>query len=204
MPQLSNPKAVFYQYFPVAAVEYCFQLWNQHKFHFKINKKRQTRLGDYRYNPTTKLHAITVNADLNRFSFLVTYLHEVAHLSTQLKYGSRVDPHGNEWKNEFIAVAEPMLTSEVFPAFVLKALEKYFVNPKASSCSDHELQKALQWFDEGGDHFYLSDIQIGKLFEFNKRKFQKEELRRTRVLCKEIATGKKYLISKMAKVSALD
>ncbi len=203
MFKVSNPIEVFYQYFPAASVEYCFQMWNHNKFHFKINKKRQTRLGDYRYNPATKHHAITVNADLNPFSFLVTYLHEVAHLITQVKYGSKVDPHGKEWKNEFIAVAKPMLNTQVFPAFVLAALNKYFLNPKASSCSDHELQKALQWFDEGGDHLYLSDIQIGKLFEFNKRKFQKEEIRRTRILCKELATGKKYLISKMAKVSAL-
>ncbi|MFN0047992.1 MAG: SprT-like domain-containing protein [Cytophagales bacterium] len=203
MSKIVNPKDVFYQYFPASAVEYCFQLWQQYQFYFKINKKRQTRLGDYRFHTITKLHTITVNADLNPLSFLVTYLHEVAHLINQVKNGSKVEPHGKEWKNEFIAIAKPMLNTEVFPSFVLDVLAKYFKNPKASSCSDHELQKALQWFDEGGDHLYLSDIQIGKLFEFNKRQFQKEEIRRTRILCKEIATGKKYLISKMAKVSAL-
>lgn len=203
MTEVKSPKEVFFQYFPASAVDYCFQLWLDHKFHFKINKKRQTRLGDYRYNPAQKLHTITVNADLNPFSFLVTYLHEVAHLTNQVKHGSHVNPHGKEWKTEFIAISKPVLNTEVFPSFVLKALHDYFKNPKASSCSDHGLQKALQWFDEGGDHLYLSDIQIGKLFEFNQRKFQKEEIRRTRVLCKEIKTGKKYLISKMAKVSAL-
>lgn len=203
MPKISDPKAVFYQYFPAPAVEYCFDLWLLHKFHFKIPKKRQTRLGDYRFDPATRLHTITVNADLNPFSFLVTYLHEVAHLNTQMKYGNRVDPHGKEWKNEFIAIAKPMLSTQIFPSFVLDALKKYFINPKASSCSDHELQKALQWFDEEGNHLYLGDIQPGKLFQFNDRKFLKEEVRRTRILCKEIATGKKYLISKMAKVTVI-
>lgn len=202
----TNPKDIFFRYFPAASVDYCFDLWHKHQFYFKIPQKRATKLGDYRYDPRTKLHTITVNADLNAFSFLVTYLHEVAHLLVQKKYGSKVDPHGIEWKNEFVSVAKPMLNTQVFPSVVLTALKQYFQNPKASSCSDHNLQRALQWFDDNSTSDdspsmpYLSDLQVGKRFRFRDRDFIKEETRRTRILCKEIASGKKYLISALAKV----
>jgi hypothetical protein len=46
----------------------------------------------------------------------------------------------------------------------------------------------------------LADITPGEVFELQGRKFQKELTRRTRVLCQEVHTGKKYLISAHAEV----
>lgn len=201
MPEKKDPKEVFYNYLPAAAVDYCFQLWIKHDFHFKVSRKRNTKLGDYRYYINEKSHTITVNGDLNPFSFLVTYLHEVAHLLVTVNHKRNVDPHGDEWKSEFKKVADPMLNTTVFPSFILTAFKKYLYNPKASSCSDPELLKALNYFDEESDDKYLGDVEAGKIFIFNNRQFVKESVRRTRVLCKELQTGKKYLISKMAKVN---
>lgn len=202
MPPNKDPKAVFYQYFPKDSIEYCFGLWQKHNFHFNIKKKRNTKLGDYRYSFVDKSHTITVNADLNPFAFLITYLHEVAHLIVQVSYKSGIDPHGAEWKNTFRNISAPMLNSEIFPDNVLGALNNYFKNPKASSCADPVLMKALHTYNIVGSEFkMLSELNIGVVFEFNGRQFLKEEVRRTRVLCKETASGRRFLISKIAVVS---
>ncbi|MDX2188880.1 MAG: SprT-like domain-containing protein [Bacteroidota bacterium] len=195
-----KPIAVFYEYLPEPAVQYCYSFWAKYNFEFQIKKKRNSKLGDYRFDFRSNKHSITVNADLNKYAFLVTYLHEVAHFLTQIKYGMKAEPHGKEWKTEFVTVAKPLLVPEVFPSNILMALQKYFNNPKATSCADPMLVKALNMHDNDPSKNLLSDIDFGKKFDLNGRIFSKIENRRTRVLCLEIASGKKYLISKAALV----
>lgn len=192
-------KATLSKYIPAEALEYCFTLWRDDPFHFKIKKGRTTKLGDYRFNPKDQSHTITINNDLNPFAFLVTYLHEVAHLITFKKHGRKVRPHGAEWKSNFKYVALPVLNDTVFPSEVLQSLARYLKNPKASSCTDHNLLKALSAYDIKPKKF-LADINIGQEFMLGQKVFQKVSLRRTRYVCKEVATGRKYLISKSAQV----
>lgn len=189
---------------PENAVNYCNKLYEKLGFEFKIKKARQSKLGDYRYNPKTDRHTITVNNDLNQFAFLVTYLHEVAHLLAFKQNGRRIQPHGKEWKQCFKEVAEPMLHTEVFHQSVLVALKKYFKNPKASSCSDPILYQILKQFDAENGKLLLKEIQVGTSFIFNKKKYVKLEKKRTRSVCQEVVTHKKYLISELAEVLVLD
>ena len=195
---MPNPTEIFQQYLPANAVNYCIELWTKYGFHLNIKQKRATKLGDYRYDLRDKSHTISVNADLNPYSFLITYLHEVAHLVTQITFGSKVDPHGIEWKNEFKKIAIPMVEPDIFPNEIILALQRYFKNPKASSCSDPVLMKALHLFDIDKSSVMLGEVLHGKLFEFSGRMFKKESIQRTRVMCLEMNTGRKYLISKAA------
>ena len=62
--------------------------------------------------------------DLNQYAFLITYLHEVAHLITYQKHKNKVAPHGKEWKNDFKIVLLPILNPQVFPDLLLKTLAR--------------------------------------------------------------------------------
>ncbi|MDX2196747.1 MAG: transcription elongation protein SprT [Cytophagales bacterium] len=196
---------VFKDYFPAQAVPYCFQLWHTYKFHFKIKRGRSTKLGDYTYHYIHQSHTITVNADLNPYSFMLTYLHEVAHMSVRLKYGKkRLSPHGAEWKEEFKILAKPMLQPEILPGNVLAAFMRYLANPKATSCSDMHLQHILHQYDIGSSRLIpLQEVHIGNTFILHNRKFVKHDIKRTRILCTEVGGGRQFLISKSAMV-ALD
>lgn len=197
---MSTVKEVFERFVPASAVDYCCKLWDHYGFEFQIKRSRRTKLGDYRYDPKSKKHTITINNDLNSFSFLVTYLHEVAHLITFEKHGRKVDPHGTEWKNNFVKVAQPMMNEGVFPKPILLALTNYFKNPKASSCSDPILFNVLRKFDLENPSIPLSQIRNGEEFTFNGKLYRKIEVRRTRSVCMALSSGRRYLISEIAPV----
>ncbi len=175
------------------------KLWQHHGFVFRIKRKRATKLGDYKYDPRSRKHTITVNNDLNPYSFLITYIHEVAHLVTYKKHKRSVPPHGREWKNSFKELMIPLLNTTVFPQELLKHVVHYLRNPSASSCNDHNLTMALAGYDTNRSTV-LQDIELGSLFRLGKRTFKKEALKRTRYICLEVKSGKRYLISKSASV----
>ena len=117
----------FFDHFPPTVAEYCFQLWHDYPFDFIVSKSRHSKLGDYRFSPQ-KGHQITVNRNLNSYAFLVTYLHEVAHLLTYLAYKNKVLPHGEEWKNSFRSIFEPILEDGLLPDELINVLKSYLIN----------------------------------------------------------------------------
>ena len=198
-----KPDQVFERFVPPKAVAYCVKLYDHLDFEFKVKRARKTKLGDYRFTREDKKHTITVNNDLNKFAFLVTYLHEVAHLITFNEFKGRVDPHGNEWKENFKKIASPMLTEDIFEKPVLVSLKSYFKNPKASSCSDPVLYQVLKKYDPPSDKLFLKELEKGDLFTFNEKTYKVEGKRRTRIEALHINTNRLYLISQLAEVSLI-
>lgn len=180
---------------PATALPYCFQLWQETPFQLKITRTRQTKVGDFTSKRSIAHPRITLNHDLNPYLFLLTYVHEVAHLRVHLRFGNRVDPHGEEWKAAFKVLQQPMLRADVFPADILDELSRHMVNPKASSFADTDLTKVLRRYDkDAGQYATLSDIPEGSIFRFQGRFFKKGKIRRTRVLCHEVKTKRHYLV----------
>ena len=189
-------------YVPEAAADYCIDLWKLYNFTLNIKGNRKTKLGDFRVDRVGEKVSISVNGTLNPYAFLVTYLHEVAHLRTWQEHRAKVKPHGEEWQNHFRLLMQPMLTSEIFPPEVLKPLKKYMQSPAASTASCQPLWIALRTFDESTDEntLLLAHIADGDKFRFSDTVYQKVEMRRTRALCQNLSNGRRYLISKAAQV----
>lgn len=190
----ANVLALLKRHLPPNAVDYCFNLWERNNFVFKVKHPRRSKLGDYRFIPGSGIHYITVNNDLNPYAFLVTYLHEVAHLVTFRTHGRKAQPHGVQWKRNFRDLTFPLLTPAVFPENIMPYISRYITNPAASSCSDPALMTALREYDNTSLPL-LKELKTGDEFNLHTRVFQKGELKRTRYVCKEVKTGKSYLIS---------
>lgn len=186
---------------PPEARTYCHSLWFDNDFDFKVKGSRQTKLGDYRRAQRGRRAQVTVNENLPPESFLITYIHEVAHHVAYEKYGKRIQPHGSEWKNTFKELMSPILVPNIFSESVLTALKKHMSNPKASSASDPKLWQALNPSTIAS--FTLNDVENGASFEFKSRTFRKITKRRTRVLCEDVRNGKKYLIPAIAEVEPI-
>ncbi len=180
---------------PASSVTYCFELWQASPFELKITKSRQTKVGDFTSRRTRSHPRITLNNDLNPFLFLVTYVHEVAHLRVYLNHRARLDPHGDEWKTTFTDLMLPILWESVFPEEILHELRRHMINPKASSFADTALTQAFRKFDKNQHRqIALSDVPEGSIFKLSDRYFKKGKLRRTRVLCKELKSKRDYLV----------
>lgn len=195
-----SPNEIFKRFVPEAAVDYCARIIEYYGFEFKIKRTRQSKLGDYRYERSTGKHTISINNDLNPYSFLITYLHEVAHLVTQQEHGGKVAPHGKEWKNNFKRVLQPVLNDKVFPSNVLITIQNHLNSVKASSCADPILYRVLSQYDRDDDFAFLKDLEVNQTFQFKKEVYKKLETRRTRSVCLQLSTGRKYLIPDAAKV----
>lgn len=194
---------IFKHHVPENAIHYCLDLWTATPFFLKVSPARATKLGDFRYRKGEEMQTITINHNLNRYSFLVTYIHEVAHLKAFQDHGLRIAPHGQEWKQTFTTLMQPLLNDLIFPPDVLTVLSRHMRDPKASSQSDPRLAKALKKYDENPqeDALFLSDIPVGTSFKFRDRIFVKEGNKRTRAICFEPASGKKFLIPKIATIA---
>ena len=135
---------VLARHLPTTTLAYCEQLWRQYDFDLHIARPRRTRLGDFMVKPPARPR-ITVNVNLNPYSFLITYIHEVAHCAVYRQYLSgrmfpgrmsrrKVAPHGPEWKALFSTLLQPVLHDEVLPLDILRPLQRYAQNPRASTC----------------------------------------------------------------------
>lgn len=184
-------------FLPDNSFELVMPLILQHKVHLTISKERQTKLGDYRNAHAGKNHRISVNGNLNKFSFLITLLHELAHLLAFEKYGSRIPPHGKEWKTTYGQVLHSFLQHQIFPKDIAAELYATLQNPGASTCSEEGLQRILLRYDAKKIGVKLVEqLLAGKLFKITDgRIFKKGELLRKRYKCTETATGKHYLFS---------
>lgn len=179
---------------PANAIHYCFDLWARHRFQLKIKKNRVSKAGDFTATSASNPR-ITLNAELNPYVFLITYIHEVAHLEVYLQYRSRLDPHGTAWKKTFIELMQPVMSDLVFPEDVLPLLSKHMLNPMASTYSDAKLTKALSAYDEIKNPLpLLADLPDGSIFKIGKKMFVKGKLRRTRYLCREYKSKREYMV----------
>jgi SprT protein len=194
---------------PPAAVDYTLDLWKNNPFNFKITRKRQTCLGNY--TKRNQQHFITINVEPNKYAFLITLIHEIAHQHLQINYAEKarfLAPHGVEWKKQFINLMTPLLNSEVFPNDLLQTLKLHFKNPAASSTRDPQLVKALAQYSLKSNNEenskYLSELPSGIKFEFNGAIYKKIEDRRSRTLVESVFNKKKYTIPSHAIIKILN
>ncbi|KIQ18601.1 metallopeptidase [Flavobacterium sp. MEB061] len=191
------------KYIPEHAVKPAFDLIVANQVHLKIVNERQTRHGDYRRGHTGK-HEITVNASLNKYRFLITLIHEIAHLVAFEKFGRNIKPHGDEWKFTFQRLMVPFIRPEIFPGQLLPLLARHFKNPTASSDTDTTLSLALKQYDKENDKNYVFEIPYGSVFRIKNGKiFKKLAVRTKRFECIEISSGRTYLFNPNAEVELL-
>ena len=183
-------------FLPVAA------FLQQYKVHLTISRERKSILGDYRHAHQNRTHRISVNGNLNKFSFLITLLHELAHLLTFDKYGNRVQSHGREWKQEFGVLLAQFIKNKVFPTDIESELVASLHNPAASSCAEDGLMRVLRNYDTKTEgKMLVEEVPHHAIFKLKDgRIFKKGEKLRKRYKCEEVGTKRGYLFSPVYEV----
>ncbi|HEY6902401.1 MAG TPA: SprT-like domain-containing protein, partial [Puia sp.] len=171
MPKQEAPLDYLRRWIPAAAAPLVLEYLNHYQVHLTITRERKSVLGDYRHATREQNHRISVNGNLNPWSFLITLIHELAHLVTFMEYGNRVQSHGKEWKAIYRKMLEEFLRLNIFPADVLAALKKNLHDLPASSCADEGLMRVLRKYDENEEGFLLVEqIPEGACFSLEDKR----------------------------------
>ena len=166
-------------------------LWQSNPFTLKLRKPRKTKLGDFRADHSKGSYQITLNENLEAPMFCLTFLHEYAHLLVTKKFGRRVDPHGKEWKKEYADLLNLIKDHPLFSEEQQKAIRKIQATPPASLSSKATIYRSF--LPELAENEKLVEmIPEGSVFNYEGRDFKVLQRIRTRSLCKESKSGKKY------------
>ncbi|HWB28357.1 MAG TPA: SprT-like domain-containing protein [Chitinophagaceae bacterium] len=202
MAATEHPMHALAGFLPEGTFDQVVAYLHQYKVHLTLTKERKSVLGDYRNAVPGKNHRISVNQTLNKYAFLITLLHELAHLLTFEKYGHRVMSHGKEWKQLYSHLLATFVQHDIFPHDIKAALQHSIANPAASSCAEEGLMRVLRKYDDKKPHVsLLEELPPHAWFKTaDGRIFQKMEKLRKRYRCQEIKTGLIYLFSPIYEV----
>lgn len=197
-------ESVLSKHLPKKALPDVVNLLIRHKVYLNITKSRSSKYGDFKVPRLGLQPKLSINHNLNPYAFLITLLHEIAHLLVWKKYQANfriIKPHGIEWKFEFKNLMEPFLKECIFPEPLLTILKRHMLNPKASSSTDVNLARELKQHDNSPSHItILSDLQIGDIFQFKGSIYRIIRKNRTRFLCEDMDARKRYLIHSLAEI----
>jgi len=191
---------VLLNYLPEKSIPTIIDWLENSNVQLKITRSRFSKLGDYRPPIQTKFHRISVNHDLNKYHFLITLVHEFAHMKVWEEYPRNVRPHGAEWKKIFRDLMQNFLSPNIFPIEILNILQIYLKNPSAST-SNSKLLSALRNYDKNNQHPVLEDLPTHAIFRIeNGFIFKKMEKSRKRIKCKRLDNNRIYLVNPLIKV----
>ena len=203
---MNKDKEVLLNYLPEAAIHPLVEWLHKNKVQLRISQARSTKLGDFRVEHNGDYPRISVNYNLNKYAFLITLVHEMAHaevfrMKSRFK---RVQPHGKEWQSTFSRLMSPFLNEDIFPETLLPVLRNYFQKPKASSFSDSKLMRALKEYNQETEKKpQLLDLNQGDRFLLRNIPFQAEKKLRTRYRCRNLQNNRLYIIHGLAEVEKL-
>ena len=175
------------------------------RVNLNITRSRRSKLGDFRGSIHPEPPAISVNHDLNPYSFLVTMLHEMAHADVFLNSKKRVQPHGIEWKSTYRKLATPYLSIQGLDPDFTVTFEQYLQNPSASSGAHLPLAMVLKSFDQPSNVTLITDIPENTFFALpNGRIFKKGVQLRKRFRCECLNNKRIYLFSPLAEITPIN
>lgn len=203
MAKQEAPLMTLQSFLPEGSYDTVMQYLLQYKVHLTITRERKSVLGDYRFAVNGKNHRISVNGNLNKFSFLITLLHELAHLVAFVKYGNRIVAHGAEWKRTYEEILRQFLQLNIFPSDIAAEVKTTMRNPAAGSYAEDGLLRALRKYDDNaGNKKLVEEIAEKSAFKTDDgRVFLRGDQLRKRIRCVEIKTGRIYLFSPVYEVT---
>jgi hypothetical protein len=195
-------KQILSSYIPVKAIDSIADIIIGHAVMVKITRSRKRIHGTYRRPTPQQAHRITINHDLNPYLFLITLLHEFAHMHAWQQKQSL--QHNNIWKKCFADLLMQYIDKDIFPSDVKSALINHIPKITSSDFLDIDLTRALLSYnkncEEENDLVFLSDLPVDSCFMHNHKTFIKQKQLRKYFLCKELKTNRMYKYHPLAKV----
>lgn len=203
--------ALLAQKVPAYGLPIVGRLVRAYDFRFRFAKPRRSKLGDFTRSAQGAV-TLTVNVDLSAELFLVTFLHEVAHLEATLGRTRRELPHGRRWQGCFGALLKELCRdAEGQMAQPLRdALLAHSAAPSATLHADVRLaalllpagKEASQSSVEGGS--IVETLVAGTPFAYRGRSFLLAGKLSKRHYATELKSGRLYSFAAQCRVRVLE
>ncbi len=165
----------------------------------RVVRRRQTKHGDHRF--TDGFSIITLNGTENRWQFVLTLLHEVAHAHVAHGVSPRAAPHGREWKGAYRQLLHDH--HPLFPPDLAAPLMDYARNPLYATDAHPALAAALRKHDTMDLRSTVQELAPGQWFSLDgKTVMVKERLLRKWFQCTTM-DGRVLRVPPTARVQAL-
>ncbi|WP_294237865.1 SprT-like domain-containing protein [uncultured Chryseobacterium sp.] len=185
------------KYLPENTLPYLKIWFADYYIHIKITRNRNSKLGDYRKLPDGS-HEITINSTLDPQLFFFVLTHELAHLIAFEKYGRRISPHGNEWKETFRKMLLQSL--DVYEENLRPIIVEFSKSPKANFMASPDLVKYFHIEGQDDTLVFIETLKKGDFFVYRNEKYLLEGLIKKNYLCRHLDTGRKYSFKPLARV----
>ncbi|MDL2308001.1 hypothetical protein LJC68_03010 [Bacteroidales bacterium OttesenSCG-928-B11] len=193
--------------FPLETIDFVYDIFSSCECSLKTSRPRISKKGDFRYDLRGgKIPVITINCDLCPHEFLLVYLHEVAHYNVSKKYNiQKVKAHGVEWKNEYLSLLIKLLETCQLPKDIEQAFVKHGQKVKSSSALDQDLEDVFQRYRTHNETItHLNTLHVGDRFILRKEPFELNQFLRTRALCTNLRTNRRFYVQGTAPVIKID
>lgn len=182
---------------------FILSLVREHPCIIRTVRARRTKHGDHRVRGPGALGEITVNVSGNRYQFLITLIHEIAHAAVHHSWGVRAAAHGREWRQTFGNFLKRALEADLFPPDLAPMIERQSRRPDASSSRDTALQLALRQHDTADHRPMVEELAFGTWFSLDGKLILRRGIKlRSRFAC-ESSKGLKYRVSATARVQVV-
>ncbi|HSV88282.1 MAG TPA: hypothetical protein VLH61_06535 [Bacteroidales bacterium] len=193
------------QFVPIEALDEVNRYINAYQLQLWVKSKRFGKLGDFRPQNNGRAARICINGNLNVYSFLLVFLHEIAHVIVFKQFGNSLSAHGKLWKDTFGYLLRDFAHKGYFHYSLTEAILSYSYRVKASGIGCPKLQRLLYAFDnhhpKEAREAFLEDLPETSLFLTKTgRLFRKEKKMRTRYRCFSVDNRRYYLFHPMTLV----
>lgn len=191
---------------PESSIDIVSHWIGQQPVQIRISKERTSKSGDYRPpDKSTNYHRISINYNLNKFAFLITFAHEYAHLLTWIQYKRKAKPHGDEWENAYKKLIFSLIEEKIFPNDIEFALiQTLVINSLPIHTAEYNLTVILSKYDNEINRQFLKELVQDSIFSIpNGAIFRKGDKVRTRYKCYCLNNKRWYLISPAMQVKPI-
>jgi len=192
-------------FIPEKSLDEVVVLLQKYPIHLGLKAPRKGVFGDYLAPQRIgEFHKLTVNGDLNKYAFLITFLHEYAHLLVFVNHGPRVQAHGNEWKTYFRQLLYRFIQLEIFPEDIRLALQNYMIKIPYTTSSDPQLMRVLERYNlrkRPENEATVEQLPPKARFKYNGELFEKGERLRKNYTCTRLSDGAKFRFNPVAKIT---
>jgi hypothetical protein len=190
---------------PPAALPYVAEFLFNNKISLVLSRPRRTKLGDYTFpNPLKRHgHRISINANLDRNTFLWVILHEIAHYQVFVAFGKRLKPHGDEFQAAFAKNLRFFNERHCFPTETVGLISDFYSKLPLRKSLERKLERTFREMageTAQADGVPLSALAENSFFSIRGRIFKKLDKRRTRCKCLCLNNNRFYLVSLEARV----